>query len=224
MITQLFYKLESSLGSLLTNLYGNYACKKLFSHLKKAERLKVWEFLADDLKKYLESQYANYSVQMLITQSESDSEREMIEKLLYPHFSRLTFNENGIKVLVALLSVLNFSKTDSLIISHIFQNYSQLAINNNSIILCKVLITKCSAMNSKVLKSKLLSTLNSSLHSLLLSQNSSTLLIEMLDCWGLKTCLNLTQTIFNNFIFYSTHPVSSAVVVKFLEVLEIYVS
>jgi hypothetical protein len=102
--------------------------------------------------------------------------------------------------------------------------FDLLALNDSSKLLCKVFISKMTAMNNNVLKCRLLKSLKESLHLLILTSASNVLLIEMLEDWGLKACQTLTETLLNNFIFYSSHSSASSVIIKLIELLITYVS
>lgn len=219
----LFKSLESNLGLILLNVYGNYVCKKIFSLLNKSQRQVVWDSICKDLRIFAENQHANHSIQMLIAQSESDLEFDMIQLKLSHMFDYLAVDDHGIGILIALISKVNFQRKGVSIVKYIIDNLSDLAHNKNSVLLCKALVTKASKFNSSI-KETFLSRIKFHTPTFLLEVNSSTLLIHMLQDWGLETCNSIVSMISSNFIIYSSHPTSFDVILKFLDVLVEFVS
>lgn len=209
-------------GHLLINVYGNYVCKKIFSLIKENQRQNVWNYLTDNLLEYSENQHANFCVQMLITRSDSDIEKNMIEQKLAPYFHRLASSEHGVNVMLALLSILSF-QTKPAILEFLIGNFPELCLSSYSSLLCRALISKSMNIEFKS-RTIILRSILPDIHSLILNEFSSLLLIQMLEVWGLSQCAPIIQHLFTNFIIYSLNPISCPLIMKLLELLEIDVS
>lgn len=221
----LFLFIVQNLHQLLTNVYGNYVCKKIFSLLKQSQRQVAWEYLQQDIKFYSENQHANHSVQMLITQSESDSEKQAIELKLSYFYKYIAFNEHGINVLFAILAIVNYQSKEVLIIKFINDFLLDLTRDANAITLCSAIITRLASENClKLHKQNFLKKLKPIIHDLIMNETSSSLLLQLLEEWGLADCDSVINTLSNNFTYYAKHSSSSLIMVKFLELLESFVS
>lgn len=217
--------IKKDLDYLLTNVYGNYVCKKIFSLLKKKQRQIVWEYLMQDIRKYCEHQHANHCIQMLITQSECDSEKEAIEKRLSHLYKYLSSNEHGINVLFAIIAIVNYENKDVLIIKFIIDNLLDLARDSNANILCSAIVTKLSSENcAKLHKQNFLKKLKPLFYDLVVNEYSSSLIVQILEEWGLEDCEFFINILFQNFINYALNPFSSLVIQKIILMLEICVS
>lgn len=211
---------------LLTDVYGNYVCKKVFSLLKQNQRVIAWNNMSKDIKKYSEDQHANHSVQMLIAQSESDYEKDIIENSLFPYFGNLVFNENGINVLIAHLTMTSLKSKDSSLLRFIYKNLCDLARDETAVLLCNALIMKLAADQNdmRAHKYKILKILRPQYHDLIIHEVSSVMILKILEEWGLDFCVCLTSFICSNFMIYCTHPNSSSTMLRILEMLDINVS
>lgn len=221
----LFRFLQQVFDKLLLNVYGNYVCKKIFSLIKAKQRLFVWDFLTDNLQKYSENQHSTFCIQMLITQSESDSEKSMVEHKIAPYFQKLVLSEHGVSVMLALLSVSDFKVKSKILLKFLLCNFPSLCVSSNSALLCKALVSKCvNSDPNNLLKRILIRKILPSFNSLILNEISNVLLVQMLEDWGINECDPIIQIIYQNFVTFSLNPTSCPVILKLLEILEYYVS
>lgn len=211
---------------LLTDVYGNYICKKVYSLLKQNQRMIAWSNISKDIKSYSEDQHANHSIQMLIAQSESDSEKEVIGNYLSPYYMYLAFHEHGINVLLAHLNMINLKDKDARITKFICDNILELCRGGTSILLCNALISKFAVEENdlRLHKHRILKLLKSRCHDLIRDEVSSNMIIKILEEWGLDFCKCLTSTIASNFMAYSFHHSSCTALLRYLELLNINVS
>lgn len=149
----------------------------------------------------------------------------MIENKFSPLFYQMAANYNGVKVLLSLLSFKRTDVNSNLIINFIMKNFIKLLNSSISIALCKALITKCNECQSYIIiKNHIFEMLLTTHPSLLFSEDYMQIIVQILEDWGLDTCIKLSQFLIKDICNFTKYSISLLSLFKCVKQFDLCVS
>ena len=136
---EIFEEIENKLEGLMTHIYANYLCQKIYSFLPYLKKLKFLNRIVNNIEKISVNNIGTYSLQVLFDLLKSDVEKKIILHSLTGKVMRISLNSNGGHVVEKILNTFSES-LNSIILPEIMSNFFLLANDVNGLCVVKTLI------------------------------------------------------------------------------------
>ena len=208
---QIFVELSFNLDELFTNPYANYFCKKFFTYLSQKDRAELLKSIEKSIVKYSCDSVGTFTIQTIIEHVGSKSEKIIIASAIKEHVKELSFDPFGTYVLERLLTYFE-EEYISFIYSYITDNFTDLACDNNGIVVIKKIIT---FTHKKALHDKIKNIIKENVMSLIKHPYASVLMQVIIESWpDYKDIIDLYE---DKYLLLSTDKYASNVVERCLE-------
>ena len=208
---QIFIELSYNLDELFTDPYANYFCKKFFTYLSQKDRAELLKSIEKSIVKYSCDSVGTFTIQTIIEHVGSKSEKIIIASAIKENVKELSFDPFGTYVLERLLTYFE-EEYISFIYSYIIDHFTELACDNNGIVVVKKIIM---FTHKKVLHDKIKNIIKENVMSLIKHPYASVLLQVIIESWpDYKDMIELYE---DKYFVFSTDKYASNVVERCLE-------
>ena len=208
---QIFVELSLNLDELFTDPYANYFCKKFFTYLSQKDRAELLKSIEKSIVKYSCDSVGTFTIQTIIEHVGSKSEKIIIASAIKDNVKELSFDPFGTYVLERLLTYFE-EEYISFIYSYIIDNFTELACDNNGIVVIKKIIM---FTHKKVLHDKIKNIIKENVMSLIKHPYASVLMQVIIESW--PDYKDITDLYDGKYFILSTDKYASNVVERCLE-------
>ena len=177
---QIFLELYNNLEELITDPYANYFCKRFFTYLNQKDRIDFLKQIEKSMVKLSSNSIGTYPIQTIIEHVGSKNEKTIIISAIKDHIKELSFDPFGSHVLEKLLTCFE-EEFISFIYDYIYDNFLNLANNNNGICVVKKLL---SFTHKKNLHDKLKIIVKENALQLIKHPYANFVIQVVIECWS----------------------------------------
>lgn len=195
-INWIFENILPSLVEIMCSLYGNYFFQKFISFLNVEQRIILINKISQDFKQICINKHGTYCIQSLYKQSVSSEEINQLNNLISSNLSSLISNENGIHIIIDLLSLLPEEKRE-FINDFLITNIASIS----SFKLGNICIKKFIGL-SKKMKDRIISTIKSNFYVMIKNDLSINIIFFVWKTFGYDSCKFIIEEITKKFFYF----------------------
>ena len=214
----LFNNLEPYISEIMCLEYGNYFIQKLIKKLNIQQRLKIYQIIEPKFINIATNKSGTHSIQSLIDCINSPIELFTLDKLINKNTLLFFLDENAYHIMMKIILEIPEDKRNNINL-FLAMNAEKIIINCNGAFCVNKFITK---NNDLKIRSLLIQNLQNNIHNLVTNKYSCTILLLILEKFGINYGIFIIKYIQNNFSFLSSHPTTMVFIIKTLNYLYKY--
>jgi hypothetical protein len=217
-LTTLFYNLIPHIPYIMCLEYGNYFFQKFIKKLNLKQRLAIYEIIEPNFIEIATNKSGTHSIQSLIECISSPVEIVILDKLLSKNRLLLFLNEHAYHIIMKIILDIDEDKRNNLNL-FLVSNVEKIIINYNGAFCVNKFIHKNKNLQLRYL---LVQNLNNNIHNLISNKYSCTILLLILEQFGVNTGLFIVKYIQNNLSILSLSYITVVFIIKTLKFLHKY--
>jgi hypothetical protein len=198
--------------------YGNYFFQKFIKKLNLKQRLAIYEIIEPNFIEIATNKSGTHSIQSLIECISSPVEIVILDKLLSKNRLILFLNEHAYHIVMKIILDIDEDKRNNLNL-FLVSNVEKIIINYNGAFCVNKFIHKNKNLQLRYL---LVQNLNNNIHNLISNKYSCTILLLILEQFGVNTGLFIVKYIQNNLSILSLNYITVVFIIKTLKFLYKY--
>ena len=217
-LATLFYNLIPHIPYIMCLEYGNYFFQKFIKKLNLKQRLAIYEIIEPNFIEIATNKSGTHSIQSLIECISSPVEIVILDKLLSKNRLLLFLNEHAYHIVMKIILDIDEDKRNNLNL-FLVSNVEKIIINYNGAFCVNKFIHKNKNLQLRYL---LVQNLNNNIHNLISNKYSCTILLLILEQFGVNTGLFIVKYIQNNLSILSLSYITVVFIIKTLKFLYKY--
>jgi len=217
-LATLFYNLIPHIPYIMCLEYGNYFFQKFIKKLNLKQRLAIYEIIEPNFIEIATNKSGTHSIQSLIECISSPVEIVILDKLLSKNRLLLFLNEHAYHIIMKIILDIDEDKRNNLNL-FLVSNVEKIIINYNGAFCVNKFIHKNKNLQLRYL---LVQNLNNNIHNLISNKYSCTILLLILEQFGVNTGLFIVKYIQNNLSILSLSYITVVFIIKTLNYLYKY--
>ena len=217
-LNKLFTDLTPYISSIMCLEYGNYFIQKLIKKINVKQRLEIYEIIKPNFIEIATNKSGTHSIQSLIDCIESPLEYTFLDKLLEKNRLLFFLDENAYHIIMKIILEIDEDKRNNINL-FLVSNAEKIITNVNGAFCVNKFIHKNYDTNLRTL---LVQNLKFNITKLINNKYSCTILLLILEKFGINYGLFIIQYIQKNFAILTRYTTTTVLIIKTLNYLYKY--
>ena len=217
-LNQLFTNLIPYISNIMCSEYGNYFIQKLIKKLTIQQRLKIYEIIEPNFIEIATNKSGTHSIQSLIDCIETPLEFNVFDKLLEKNQLIFFLDDNAHHIIMKIILEIDEKKRTNINI-FLTNNADKIITNVNGAFCVNKFIHKNTDINLRTL---LVKNLNNNITNFIKNKYSCSILLLILEKFGINYGLFIIKYIQKNFAILSRYQTTTILILKILNYLYKY--